>query len=112
MEALSDRQMAALHARANHVRPVVDDFDEGTKDAALWLARQLADYPTVGMRFELRKVLREYAVNQIQRNASEYEDGHAVVLDDVLAILDGNQDVIGQWTAVAELKLQQAAREA
>ena len=35
-------------------------------------------------------------VNQVNWDVSEYEDGQAAVLDDVLAILDGHQDTINE----------------
>jgi hypothetical protein len=93
---LSDRQVAALRVRAHFVGPATGDMRQGVRDASAWLADRLQDYPQYGERAELRKVLREYAVNQVNWDVSAYEDGQAAVLDDVLAIIDGHQDTINE----------------
>lgn len=63
-EPLSDRQMEALRVRAHFVGPATGDMRQGVRDASAWLADRLQDYPQYSERAELRKVLREYTINQ------------------------------------------------
>jgi len=105
-EPLSDRQLAALKARAAFTGPATGDLRQGVRDASEWLAARLADFPpqSQGQRVELRKVLREYALREIHWDQSKYEDGIATVLDDVLRILDNEPDAMCVWIATAEAK--------
>lgn len=109
-EPLSDRQMAALRARAHDPGLPTSDMAAGVIDASTWLTDRLNEHPQHGERAELRKVLREYATSQIKWDVSEYEDGVAAVFDDVLGILDYDRDTMQHWTAVADFRAEQQRR--
>ena len=109
-EPISDRQMAALRARAHDPGLPTSDMTAGVIDASKWLADRLDEHPQYGERAELRRALREYALTEMKWDVSDYDDGVAAVLDDVLAILDYDHDVMLQWTAVADLRAEQQRR--
>lgn len=91
-DALSDRQMHALHVRADFKGPASGQLRQGVSDASGWLAERLAD--NVDNRAQLRATLA-YRVRQgIVWDTGDFADGWACVLDDIAAILDNDRDTI------------------
>lgn len=107
---ITDRQLAALHERARYSGIVSSDQEAGVKEASEWLAARLAENPQRGQRPELHNVLRGCASAQMKWDTTEYDDGISAVLDDILAILDNDPETLEQWTAIANLRVEQKQR--
>lgn len=92
-EPLSTRQLLALSYRAMQRKPGDSRFAGGVTFAADWLSALLDKHggDTAGLKAALRKKLRTY---KPAFDKAPYEDGIAVVMDDIAGILDNDPDTI------------------